>query len=199
MGKHSLKNYKKQEKQDVNNKRLFQHNIISKGDEIINAFKCDFDAALLHCLDRKLDDDIFNYIYDCQLEHDKDINKKIEKIRRRIDDHASDVAINFQIYSEERCLGIARHVSGSDISDLVMHIAKRKLFNQTNYSENYSENSEHEKISRTKLKHDDSSENWTVLAIKIDGIYKPVSSDYLKSVQKLQAWYRKNKKQNKTK
>ena len=196
MGKQSLKNYKKQAKQDVSDKRVFQQNIISKGNEIINEFKCEFDEALLHCLDRKLDDDIFNYIYDCQLEHNKDINKKMEKIKRRIDHCASDVAIDFQIYSEERYLGLARHVSGSDISDLVMHIAKRKLFNRVleNDSENDSENNEHEKVSRTKIKHDDdSSEKWTVLAIKLDGIYKPVSSDYLKAVQKLQSWYRKYK------
>ena len=56
MGKQSLKNYKKQAKQDVSDKRVFQQNIISKGNEIINEFKCEFDAALLHCLDRKLDD-----------------------------------------------------------------------------------------------------------------------------------------------
>ena len=42
---------------------LFHHKVILDGNDLINTFKGDFDAALLHCLDRKLGDDLFDYIY----------------------------------------------------------------------------------------------------------------------------------------
>ena len=128
MGKKSLKNYKKQQKQETNDKRLFQQHIVSTGDDIINTFKGDFDAALLHCLDRKLGDDLFDYIYDCQLQYEKYIQEQMKKIHRRIDDCASDVAVDFQIYSEERNLGLAQRITGSDISDFVMYLARKKLY-----------------------------------------------------------------------
>ena len=113
MGKKTLKNYKKKAKEDAKDKRLFKRNIVYDGNDLINEFKGDFDAALMHCLDRKLGDDLFDYIYHCQLEHEKEIKNILEKIQRKIDDHASDVAVDFQIYSEERNLDLATYINGS--------------------------------------------------------------------------------------
>ena len=128
MGKKSLKNYKKQQKEDAIDKSVFQHKVILDGNDLIKKFKGDFDAALLHCLDRKLDDILFDYIYDCQLDHEKYVEEQMKKIQRKIDDCASDVAIDFQIYSEERNLDLAREISGNDISDFVMYLARQKLY-----------------------------------------------------------------------
>ena len=128
MGKKSLKNYKKQQKEDAIDKSVFQHKVILDGNDLIKKFKGDFDAALLHCLDRKLDDILFDYIYDCQLDHEKYVEEQMKKIQRKIDDHASDVAVDFQIYSEERNLDLAREISGNDISDFVMYLARQKLY-----------------------------------------------------------------------
>tara|TARA_Y100000591_G_scaffold332768_1_gene371468 strand:- start:1422 stop:1922 length:501 start_codon:yes stop_codon:yes gene_type:complete len=128
MGKKSLKNYKKQQKEDAIDKSVFQHKVILDGNDLIKKFKGDFDAALLHCLDRKLDDILFDYIYDCQLDHEKYVEEQMKKIQRKIDDHASDVAIDFQIYSEERNLDLAANITGSDISDFVMYLARQKLY-----------------------------------------------------------------------
>jgi hypothetical protein len=128
MGKKSLKNYKKQQKQNAANKGLFQHKVILDGNDLINKFKGDFDMALLHCLDKKLGDDLFDYIYHCQFEHEKEVKNILQKIQRKIDDHASDVAVDFQIYSEERNLDLATNITGSDISDFVMYLARQKLY-----------------------------------------------------------------------
>ena len=127
MGKKSLKKYKKQQKQEATDKSLFHNKVILDGNDLINKFKGDFDAALLHCLDRKLGDDLFDYIYDCQLDHEKYVKEQMKKINRRIDDCASDVAVDFQIYSEERNLDLARYITGSDISDFVMYLSRQKL------------------------------------------------------------------------
>ena len=45
MGKKSLKNYKKQQKQETNDKRLFQQHIVSTGDDIINTFNNDLNLV----------------------------------------------------------------------------------------------------------------------------------------------------------
>lgn len=164
MGKKSLKNYKKQEKQETNDKRLFQQHIVSTGDDIINKFKGDFDAALLHCLDRKLGDDLFDYIYDCQLDHEKYVEEQMKKINRRIDDCASDVAVDFQIYSEERNLDLAREITGSDISDFVMYLARQKLCPPSIFDEN-EENCENEETDVKKHENETEKDEikWTVL------------------------------------
>ena len=163
MGKKSLKNYKKQQKQETNDKRLFQQHIVSTGDDIINTFKGDFDVALLHCLDRKLGDDLFDYIYDCQLDHEKYIEEQMKKINRRIDDCASDVAVDFQIYSEERNLGLAREITGSDISDFVMYLARKKLYPPSIFDEKDDENDEKYETDVKKYETENNEIKWTVL------------------------------------
>jgi hypothetical protein len=164
MGKKSLKNYKKQQKQHATDKSLFHHKVILDGNDLINTFKGDFDGALLHCLDRKLGDDLFDYIYHCQLDHEKEVNNILEKIQRRINDHASDVAVDFQIYSEERNLDLATYITGSDISDFVMYIAKQKLYPPSILdNKNDDENDKKEEIKIKKPKNTNDEIKWTVL------------------------------------
>ena len=165
MGKKSLKNYKKQQKQDAQGKSLFHHKVILDGNDLINKFKGDFDGALLHCLDRKLGDDLFDYIYKCQIEHEKEVNNILEKIQRRIDDHASDVAVDFQIYSEERNLDLATYITGGDISDFVMYLAKQKLYPPSvldSLEDDGNDKKEEIKIKKPKSTND--KIKWTVLA-----------------------------------
>jgi hypothetical protein len=163
MGKKSLKNYKKQQKQNTANKGLFHHKIILDGDDIINTFKGDFDAALLHCLDRKLGDDLFDYIYDCQLDHEKYVEEQMKKIQRKIDDHASDVAVDFQIYSEERNLDLATNITGSDISDFVMYLARQKLYPPSVLDSLENANDQECQIKIKKPKNTSDEIKWTVL------------------------------------
>lgn len=162
MGKKTLKNYKKKAKEDAKDKRLFKRNIVYDGNDLINEFKGDFDAALMHCLDRKLGDDLFDYIYHCQLEHEKEIKNILEKIQRKIDDHASDVAVDFQIYSEERNLDLATYINGSDISDFVMYLARQKLYPPSVLDEN-DEKCEKEEINIKETETENDEIKWTVL------------------------------------
>ena len=157
MGKKSLKNYKKNKKEEAREKNIFKQDIIYNGNDIINNFKGDFDSALLHCLDRKLSNDMFDYIYNCQIEHEKKVEEILEKIKRRIDDCASDVAFDFQMYSEKRDLDLASYVTGSDISDFVMYISRKKLYTPSVF--------DNEIIIRKKKKIKIRKKNkWTVLA-----------------------------------
>lgn len=162
MGKKSLKNYKKQQKQEATDKSVFQHKVILDGNVLINKFKGDFDAALLHCLDKKLGDDLFDYIYDCQLDHEKYVEEQMKKINRRIDDCASDVAVDFQIYSEERNLDLARYITGSDISDFVMYLSRQKLCPPSIFDEN-EENCENDETDVKKHETEKDEIKWTVL------------------------------------
>jgi len=168
MGKKSLKNYKKQEKADALTKCLFQRTVVSDGNNLINHFKGDFDAALLYCLEKKLDDDLFDYIYHCQIDHDKSVEETLQNIERRIDECASDVAVDFQMYSEQRCLDLAVNVSGSDISDLVMYIARKKLFPQSITDEKDDENMGNEEENEEGNEEEDENNEikWTELTIK---------------------------------
>ena len=168
MGKKSLKNYKKQQKADALTKRLFQRTVVSDGNNLINHFKGDFDAALLYCLEKKLDDDLFDYIYHCQIEQDKSVEETLQNIERRIDECASDVAVDFQMYSEQRCLDLAVNVSGSDISDLVMYIARKKLFPQsmTNEKEEENEEEENEEEENEEEENEKDEIKWTELTMK---------------------------------
>jgi hypothetical protein len=163
MGKKTLKNYKKKAKEDAKDKRLFKRNIVYDGNDLINEFKGDFDAALMHCLDRKLGDDLFDYIYHCQLEHEKEIKNILKKIKRKIDDHASDVAVDFQMYSEERNVGLATYITGSDISDFVMYLARQKLYPPSVLDENdeKDEKCEKEEINIKETENDEIK--WTIL------------------------------------
>ena len=163
MGKKTLKNYKKKAKEDAKDKRLFKRNIVYDGNDLINDFKGDFDAALMHCLDRKLGDDLFDYIYHCQLEHEKEIKNILKKIKRKIDDHASDVAVDFQMYSEERNVGLATYITGSDISDFVMYLARQKLYPPSVLDENdeKDEKCEKEEINIKETENDEIK--WTIL------------------------------------
>ena len=163
MGKKSLKNYKKQQKQEATDKSVFQHKVILDGNVLINKFKGDFDAALLHCLDKKLGDDLFDYIYDCQLDHEKYIEEQMKKINRRIDDCASDVAVDFQIYSEERNLDLARYITGSDISDFVMYLARKKLCPPSIFDEKDDEKDEKDETDVKKYETENNEIKWTVL------------------------------------
>ena len=70
----------------------------------------------------------------------------LNNVQRRIDDVASDVAVDFQLYSEERCLDIARYITGSDISDFVMYIARQKLYPKSIFDENDSDNNKNKKF-----------------------------------------------------
>ena len=125
--------------------------------------KGDFDAALMHCLDRKLGDDLFDYIYHCQLEHEKEIKNILKKIKRKIDDHASDVAVDFQMYSEERNVGLATYITGSDISDFVMYLARQKLYPPSVLDEN-DENDEKCEKEEINIKETENDEiKWTIL------------------------------------
>ena len=163
MGKKTLKNYKKKAKEDAKDKRLFKRNIVYDGNDLINEFKGDFDAALMHCLDRKLGDDLFDYIYHCQLEHEKEIKNILKKIKRKIDDHASDVAVDFQMYSEERNVGLATYITGSDISDFVMYLARQKLYPPSVLDEN-DENDEKCEKEEINIKETENDEiKWTIL------------------------------------
>lgn len=164
MGKKSLKNYKKQQKQEATDKSVFQHKVILDGNVLINKFKGDFDAALLHCLDKKLGDDLFDYIYHCQLEHEKEVKNILEKIQRNIDDHASDVAVDFQIYSEERNLDLATNITGSDISDFVMYLARQKLYPPSVLDSLENDANDQERQIKIKKPTNTSNEiKWTVL------------------------------------
>lgn len=166
MGKKTLKNYKKKAKEDAKDKRLFKRNIVYDGNDLINEFKGDFDAALMHCLDRKLGDDLFDYIYHCQLEHEKEIKNILKKIKRKIDDHASDVAVDFQMYSEERNVGLATYITGSDISDFVMYLARQKLYPPSVLDENDENDEKDEKCEKEEIniKETENDEiKWTIL------------------------------------
>tara|TARA_Y200000002_G_C22654797_1_gene652989 strand:+ start:106 stop:657 length:552 start_codon:yes stop_codon:yes gene_type:complete len=183
MGKKSLKNYKKQQKEIVNNKRLFKQNTIYDGNDLINNFKGDFDAALLHCLDRKLNNDIFDYIYHCQIEHDQTVKEILDKIKRRIDDCASDVAVDFQMYSENRNLDLATYISGSDISDFVMYIARKKLFPPDVFDK------ENKEVVEKKEKKEKKENNmkWTILGPASNPIKRQKNALYI------QRWWKKYK------
>ena len=86
----------------------------------------------------------------------------MKKINRRIDDCASDVAVDFQIYSEERNLDLARYITGSDISDFVMYLARKKLCPPSIFDEN-EENCENDEIDVKKHETEKDEIKWTVL------------------------------------
>tara|TARA_Y100000996_G_scaffold321039_1_gene257167 strand:- start:82 stop:447 length:366 start_codon:yes stop_codon:yes gene_type:complete len=118
MGKLTLKKYKeKQKEKNINKKNIKDFSL-----EILKNHGSNHDEALLYCLDNKLDDSIFDYIYSLQIKYKKEKRRKKKMLLFDIENHLLEFHDDFYDYTYRTSAPLGENLCDTDIINFLFFI-----------------------------------------------------------------------------
>jgi len=120
MGKKSLKLYKKKE----NEIKKDNSQIASIGNDLIKKHRYNYDEALLYCLDNKIDNKIFDYIYGIQLKEETVFIEKHKKYVEKLEEIVADVSVDMEMYCEKCNIPLLYNFNPGNLQDFVLYLMK---------------------------------------------------------------------------